>query len=201
MSQCWAHQRRWKWDWQPCTKNMQATLFSEQRWMTQPVGMFCLAHRHFLGLQLANWWAFKTGIFHIKICISGSSWRISRHNSTSLGLHMAKLEQSNSSFPPWKRHVLSPCTSLPSLQRTGTGAWWWSPIHSFTSLLWSLRSTFVCFAPDSIKFYSWVNSDHQRAAVLDHTVLAHCKISFTESYAGIMPSLSTFAVINCLYEC
>ena len=137
-------------------------------------------------------------IFHIKMRISGSPWRMNRHNSTGPGPHM---EQSNSSFHHWKKHVLlSPDPSLPFPWCINIGAWQLpSIVHSFPSPLWSLSSMFTFFAAESIKFYSWVNSDHQRAAVLDHTMMAHCRIPFTKSYTGIMSSLGTFAAINCLY--
>lgn len=59
--------------------------------------------------------------------------------------------------------------------------------YLFTSPPWSLRSLFAFFAPDSIKFYSWVNSGHQKAAVLHHIVLAHGRLSLLSHRLATCP--------------
>lgn len=147
-------------------------------WM--PAGLFCLAHKHFLKIEMTEWWTFKMETQHIKIWLSSSTWRIRRQNSTGLGSHKEKQDRAEQqqllSFRRTSALQL-PAFSFPAVPCTS--GWQLPPIlYLFMSPLWSLRSVSAVFATDSIKFYSWLNSDHRKAAVLVHTVLANCRISF-----------------------
>lgn len=167
-------------------------------WM--PAGMFCLAHKHFLKIQmtederLSGDIPHKTGLqAHLEESEDRTACSRTAHGRA--GWRWAKAA---ALLPKGMGGPVPPCLSL-----HWPGARGWPLLvhlsHSFTSLLWSLNVTVCIFCSRSIKFYSWVSSDHQKAAVLDHTVLAHCPMSSTEYYIGTMSSHVT--AINCFHWC
>lgn len=96
-------------------------------------------------------------IFHIKMRISGSPWRMNRHNSTGPGPHMAKqVGAEQQQLPPLEKAcavVTRPQSSFPMVyQHRSLAVTIYRPLVSITTLVSKLNVYIFCCREHKILF-------------------------------------------------
>ena len=132
---------------------------------------------------------------------SGSPWSTGWHSGNGLEPQMAKRDGTeNEQLSSGRAAVLCGHQSLPSVQWPQAQGWQ-LPLgtHSSIAPLRSLESLSACSATETKRFYSWVSSDPQEAAVSDYIVLAYYRMSLSHVLASDPLFSLTVTGINCYY--